>query len=1104
MTNFSIRRPKFTIVAMLFFLIFGFVSLTNLPLQLFPNINPPIAAVVTNYNGASPEEVLDRVTVPLESRLSTTSGLKRMTSQTSEGTSLILLEFDWAASIDDVELDIINTIRQIPLPDGANEPSFLKFDPSMMPTLQLAITSHEPVADFQDVVFDLQSEVTKIPGVASVNESGSIIEEVQVYLDQDELVNSGVTQADVVSLIQSHNVAMPGGTVITDELNLTTRVISELTSVEDIEQLVVTVNQETGEEIQLADIASVEIGAEDRQVITRADQEEAIQFTVMKESEANTVAVSNAVNDRLSEMLNESKYEDLEVVSLYDEGEFINLSINSVTNALIFGGILAMLILFFFLRNMKTPLIIGIAIPFSVITTFAFMYFTDIGLNLMSLGGLALGIGMLIDNAIVVIENIYRHLSMQKDPKQAALDGTKEVASAITASTLTTISVFLPIVFISGLIGNLFAEFALTVSFSLIASLIVAVTVIPMIASRWLKTPTENLEEKRIQSKSMQMLKSAAEWVLNHRITVLMITAISLVVGGLGLTTVGVEFLPDSDQGSFTIDIEMENGTSLARTQEAVEAVEEILNDHNEVANYVSTTGATAESMGGGSSHQAQIQVSMVALDQRSVSTSEFIESIERDLARADSDADISASTLTALGADANTITFTISDANPDRLYDHAEELQLELEDLNIVRTVEMSIEELVPEIAIEVDPEAARANGLAPAQIANEVNRLTTGQTASSIQTEEHDIYDIVVSLHPDFIEDIDALENIQIRNSANEFIALSDVAEIVEGESTATINRLEQEEAVEFTVYYTTDTTLNKITNEINTIVDDLDFGDTTSLFYGGERELLDDSIGSMILALVLGIIFIYLVMAAQFESFKAPFIIMFTVPLVVIGVAFILTITQTPIGITVFIGGMVLIGIVVNNAIVLVDYVNQLKARGMASYDALVQGVQDRTRPIVLTSLTAILGMVPLALGIGEGAEMQQPMALVVIGGLISSTFLSLFVIPVVYSLLDSEMRKKKKRYVTVEGEYVEVEELKELPRETRQHSIVLPTETKETTTTASEEEVKKDKKDDEKEKEDNSKSDNESEKKTDISKEEILELLERIVDSSKKKD
>ncbi|WP_413381331.1 efflux RND transporter permease subunit [Alkalihalobacillus sp. 1P02AB] len=1100
MTNFSIRRPKFTIVAMLFFLIFGFVSLTNLPLQLFPNINPPIAAVVTSYNGASPEEVLDRVTVPLESQLSTTSGLKRMTSQTSEGTALILLEFDWSASIDDVELDIINTIRQIPLPDGANEPSFLKFDPSMMPTLQLAITSNEPVAEFQDIVFDLQSEVTKIPGVASVNESGSIIEEVQVYLDQDELVATGLTQEDVVGIIQAHNVAMPGGTVITDELNLTTRVISELTSVEDIEQLVVSVNPQTGEEIQLTDIASVEIGAKDRQVITRADQEEAIQFTVMKESEANTVAVSNAVNDRLSEMLNESKYEDLEVVSLYDEGEFINLSINSVTNALIFGGILAMLVLFFFLRNMRTPLIIGIAIPFSVITTFAFMYFTNIGLNLMSLGGLALGIGMLIDNAIVVIENIYRHLSMRKDPKLAALDGTKEVAAAITASTLTTISVFLPIVFISGLIGNLFAEFALTVSFSLIASLIVAVTVIPMIASRWLKTPTENLEEKRIQSKSMQMLKSAAEWVLNHRITVLMITAISLVVGGLGLTTVGVEFLPDSDQGSFTIDIEMENGTSLARTQEAVESVEEILNDHNEVANYVSTTGSTAESMGGGSSHQAQIQVSMVALDQRSVSTSEFIESIERDLTRADSDADISASTLTALGADANTITFTISDANPDRLYDHAEELQLELEDLNMVRTVEISIEELVPEIAIEVDPEAARENGLAPAQIANEINRLTTGQTASSIQTEDHDIYDIVVSLHPDFIEDIDALENIQIRNSANEFIALSDVAEIVEGESTATINRLEQEEAVEFTVFYTTDTTLNAITNEINTIVDDLDFGDTTSLFYGGERELLDDSIGSMILALVLGIIFIYLVMAAQFESFKAPFIIMFTVPLVVIGVAFILTITQTPIGITVFIGGMVLIGIVVNNAIVLVDYVNQLKARGMASYDALVKGVQDRTRPIVLTSLTAILGMVPLALGIGEGAEMQQPMALVVIGGLISSTFLSLFVIPVVYSLLDSEMRKKKKRYVTVEGEYVEVEELKELPRETRQHSIVLPTETEETIA----EEVKKDKKDDENEKEENSESHNKSEEKTDISKEEILELLERIVDSSKKKD
>ncbi|KYG34883.1 efflux RND transporter permease subunit [Alkalihalobacillus trypoxylicola] len=1104
MTNFSIKRPKFTIVAMVFLLIFGFVSLSNLPLQLFPSINPPIAAVATSYDGASPEEVLERVTEPLESRLATTSGLKRITSQTSEGSALILLEFDWSTTIDDVELDIINTIRQIPLPDGANEPSFLKFDPSMLPMLQIAVTSNDSIVDFQDAVFDLQDEILKIPGVASVNESGSLIEEVHVDLNQDDLVDAGLTQDDVISVIQAHNISMPGGTVVEDDLSFTTRYISELTSVEDIENLILTVDPQTGEDISLNEVASVQIALEDQNIITRANQEEAIQLTIMKESEANTVAVSDVVNERISELMDESQYEDLSIITLYDEGEFINLSINSVSSALIFGGILAMLVLFFFLRNMKTPLIIGIAIPFSVITTFAFMYFTNIGLNLMSLGGLALGIGMLIDNAIVVIENIYRHLSMKKDPKTAALEGTKEVASAITASTLTTISVFLPIVFISGLIGSLFAEFALTVSFSLLASLLVAVTVIPMLASRWLKTPKENLEEKRNESNTMKMLESMAKWVLNHRITVIFITLVTLVIGIFGLTTVGFEFLPDGDQGSFTIDIEMESGTSLSRTQEAAEAVEDILDDYNnEISSYMTTVGSSAQDMaGGGTSNIAQISVSMVPVENRSISTSQFIESIERDIRRADDDAEISILTMTAMGGEANTVVFTISDSNSNRLYETADELQAEIEESNSIRSVDTSIEDTIPEVAIEIDPDAARENGLAPAQIAQQLNSLTRGQTASTLQTEDFDIYDIIVQLEPDFIENISALENLQIQNGANEFIALGEVAEVVDGESTATINRWEQEEAVEFVVHYSVDTPQSTITEIIADAVDEVNFDDGTSFQYGGDQELLEDSATSMILALILGTIFIYLVMAAQFESFKAPFIIMFTVPLVVIGAALILTITQTPISVVVFIGLMVLIGIVTNNAIVLVDYVNQLKTKGMATYEALVKGIKDRTRPIVLTSVTTILGMIPLALGIGEGADIQQPMALVVIGGLISSTFLSLFLIPVIYSYLDKETRRKRRHYVTVEGEYVEVTEREQLPTyEDLEASFVEEEKSEEKAKNNQAETADKA----EEKTEENSEQQHEKEPKegNEISKEEIIQLLERIVDSNKKK-
>ncbi len=413
----------------------------------------------------------------------------------------------------------------------------------------------------------------------------------------------------------------------------------------------------------------------------------------------------------------------------------------------------------------------------------------------------------------------------------------------------------------------------------------------------------------------------------------------------------------------------------------------------------------------------------MIPRDDRTLTSHEFVESIERDIQRLDRDAEIKLSTTAAMGTEANTLVFTLSDSNTERLAEAVAEVEEELNDVSVIREVHLSTEEQTPEVQIEIDEEAAREHGLAPVQIAQQINKLTQGETAAVLQTSNDDVYDIFVRLDTAFTENVDTLEDLQLTNGQGDYVALSEVAEIVEGESAATIQRLQQEQAIEFSVLYSTSSALGDVSAIINDIVADLDLDEGTTFSYGGEQEMLDDSIGNMILALVLGIVFIYLVMAAQFESFKMPFVVMFTVPLVVIGVAIALVVTQTPISIIVFIGLMVLVGIVVNNAIVILDYVNQLKAKGMATFEALVEAVRVRTRPILLTSITTILGMLPLALGIGEGADMQQPMALAVIGGLISSTFLTLFVIPVVYSLFDRETRR---RYVTVDGEFTEVQE------------------------------------------------------------------------------
>lgn len=1020
-TALSIKRPILTIVGMILFILLGVVSLTNLPLQLFPEINPPVGAVVSSYPGASPEEVEEKVTKPLEESLATLPGLNRMTSSSEEGMTLVLLEFSWSSTIDEVEQDIITAMNQVEIADGANSPRFMKFDPSMMGMNQMAITSNgQNITDFQSNVEDFKTELERIKGVANVTSSGGLTERYEISLDQKKMTDNHLTQENIAQLIQSHEIALPGGTIETDKHTLTTRVLNAIDGKEGLEKLAITDN------LTLADIAEVKLNTAKQTAITRANQKPALQLTAMKESDANSVQVSSLFNEKLDELLDKNEYENLSVISLYDEGDYIQQSIDSVTSALVLGGLFAMIVLFLFLRNFKTPLIIGISIPFSVIVTFAFLYFTDVSLNIMTLGGLALGIGMLVDNAIVVIENIYRHLSMGKDPKIAAAEGTKEVGGAITASTLTTIVVFLPIVFISGIVGNIFMEFALAIAFSLIASLAVALTVVPMLASRVLTIPSADEEIKRQQSSSMKLLDRSIRWVLGHRLATVFIVLLLLVVGAAGLARTGVDFLPETDQGSFTIDVTLENGAKLDNTKDTIEKIENILDKESDVKDYMAIIGSSEDggAMGGPSgSNEAMMFVSMASPDNRNRSTIDFIEDFEKEIKGVNPDATISLSSQAAMGGgEANSIVFTVSDSDVTRLEEATSIIQEDLEAEKDIREVDISIEETSPEIQVRVNEKNARAHGLTPGEIAQTVSNVTRGQTVTSIQSEKNEIFDVVVKYADEDLESKTDLESLLVPKHDGSYVALKNVATIEEGDGPSVINRLNQEPSVEFTVHYSTDTNLNSVAQLINEIIDDADLEDSTSYAFSGEQELLEDSITSLAFAFVLALLFIYLVMAGQFESFKYPFVVMLSVPLMVIGVMLALTLTNTTLSVTVFIGIIVLAGIVVNNGIVLIDYINQLKERGMSTHDALVESVKRRTRPILMTALTTILGVFPLALGLGEGAEIQQPMGIAVIGGLVSSTFLTLFFVPVLYSLFDKETRRTARSYVTPDGQII----------------------------------------------------------------------------------
>lgn len=1023
-TNFSIKRPVFTLVTMTLFLLLGVISLINIPLKLIPDIDAPIAVVVTSYNEAGPQEVVDNVSRPMEESLSTLPGLNSISSISMEGSSMTIMEFSWATLIDDIENDIITSMNQTPLPSDAGNPQFLKFDPSQFPIIQLSVSAVNDEVNLDALTQDLESELLKIEGLASIDLQGDSTEVIQVVLNQDSLEGFGLDQEDVVQTLQSHNVTAPGGTVRSDDSVISTRVLFQMHDVEDVESIVLTVDPETEDDVTVNDVADVGIAAEEADTITQTNQDTAILMSVQQQSDANTAQVSNEFNDRLADLLAESEYEDLETAVLFDQGDYIEEAISSVSLALVAGGLIAMVVLFLFLRSLTTPLIIGIAIPFSVIVTFVLLYFSNFSLNIMTLGGLALGIGMLVDNSIVVIENIYRHLSMKKAPKQAASDGAREVATAITASTLTTISVFLPVVFITGIVGNLFREFALTVSFSLLASLLVALTVVPMIASRVLKEPEIDLEEKRQNSRFVKTFDKSTRWSLKNRAVVLVVTLILLIGGGFGVTTVGTEFLPASDEGFFQIEVEMNQGTPLEDTFEAIEEIENVLDGEADIDHYTSVTGSSGDGpmMGGGNSYEATVYVTMTPIDQRTVSTMDFSDSIRRDVERAAPDAEISVQLDASFGNSPNTFTFNLTDSNPNRLEEVAEEVQEELEDMNEFTEVTNDLDETIQELQITVDDSAAREEGFAPAQIASIVNDKMTGVSATQIVTEDDDIYEVHVLYAEEYTEDVAAVENLLLRNPEGEYVALNDITNIEVGEGPETINRINQENAVQFTLQYGSGKNLGQISLLVDETLDDLSIPDETTISFTGDTELLDDAITDLTLALILAVAFVYLVLAAQFESLKYPFVIMFTVPLIVIGVAIGLTLTQTPVSVMAFIGLIVLVGIVVNNAIVLVDYINQRKEAGVKSYEAIVEGVKDRARPILMTASTTILGLVPLAMGVGEGSELQQPLAITVISGLISSTFLTLILIPVIYSFFDKDTRNLNRKYITPDGQLI----------------------------------------------------------------------------------
>jgi len=1011
--KFAVNRPV-TVWMVVFVAVFlGIFALTRLPIDLFPEMNFPIAAVATTYEGAGPQEVESLVTRPIEEAMISLANVTGVSSVSTRGQSLVLVEFDWGTDMNFATLEMrerVDLVKEI-LPDGTGSPRILRFDPSASPVMQLGMGGSRSLAELYTVAEDVvKNRLERIEGVASVGISGGRERQVHVTLDPALMRSFGVSFETVAQALQAANLNLPGGNITSGRQEVTLRTTGEFRDLADI--AAVRVPTATGS-VSLREIATVSMGESDLKQITRLNRQPGLIIEIVKETGANSVQVARKVRAALDKI--EQELGDVEFVAVYDESAFVEASINSVSSNAVVGGLLAALILWVFLRSFRSTLVIAISIPVSIVFTFLLVYFSNMTLNMLSLGGLALGVGMLVDNSIVVLENIYRHRQMGADAVTASIEGAQEVAMAVLASTLTTIAVFIPVIFMEGLAGQIFTDLSLTVTYSLMASFAVAMTVVPLLTSRLLKGDVKFANvalaaepgtagagpgvasRTGVLDRVLSLYDRIIRFVLRRRVGALLTVTAVLVVSLLWIgPKVGTEFLPAMDEGQFQVSIEMPKGTKLAETEEVVAHLERVLLGIPEVNSILSRAGDAS------SSDSGVILVQLKPLEQRRRSTAQVMEEV-RQFAAGIPGATIEVQSLSLFGLGGTSAPVQVQLRGDDQglLADEAHRLAEVIRKIPGTREVKTSLDEGRPELEVRVDRERAGQLGLSVVQIASGVRTAIAGQTATIYRSGGEE-FDVVVRLSEPYRQSVTDLRNIPIGTPFG-IVPLSEVAELVEAQSPLSIERIDQTRVVAVNAQLS-GRDLGSVMNDIRAAVAEMDLPPEIEVVYGGEDELMVEAFSDLGIAFVLSIILVFAVLASQFESFAQPFVIMFSIPFALIGVVWGLFLAGHTFSVVSFIGVIMLVGIVVNNAILLIDFINQARRNGMDRLEAVVQSGKIRLRPILMTTLTTVLGMLPLALGIGEGSELEAPLAVVVSVGLSASTLLTLLLVPAVYLIVD----------------------------------------------------------------------------------------------------
>ena len=1014
----SVKRPIAVIMAVLIFVVIGVYSLSMLKMEAMPDMDLSMAVISTTYRNVGSEEIENLITKPIEGAISSVSGIDTIASQTSEGNSLVMVQFNTGTDMDKAVSDMETNIDMISamLPEEADEPMIIKIDTGAMATAMMSVSyeGFDLVQTKKFVEDNVANKLEAIDGVGSVSVTGAQDRVIEIIVDPDKMFGYDINMSSLVGAIAAQNQNVSSGNTEGMNKKMSVRTLGKFKDIYDIE--VVPITTSTGQVIYLRDIATVEDTYSDNTTYARLNNVPSLSISISAESDANTVDVVDAITSTLDELHKE--YPKFTYNMTMEQASYIKDAISSVAQNAVTGGLLAIIILLLFLGNVRSSLIIGVSMPISIITTFIGMFFSGMTLNVVSLGGLALGVGMLVDNSVVVLENITRRRTeLRESAREASVKGAGEMLAPVIASVLTTCIVYVPIVFIDNIMAVMFKQLAFTIIFSQISALLVTFLIIPMFTSRITNTDDRNEKlgfilkpfEKLIEylysvyEKALRIVLGRGKLFTLCIIGLFFVCIILFAVGGMTL-------METTDEGSISVSIELPQGSKLDDTDAITKEIENIITSNENVETIFSSVGSGGM-LGGETSNSASITVTLSK--KRKGTTNDIANNIRTSLRDITGAVVTVSATNSAMAFSTDELEFQYSANDDEVLAEYVSEVEKVLAGIDGVTETESSISETRPEVRININPAKAASYGMTTNSLAQLVKYATDGTTASKL-TQGGTEYDIDIVYPDNYVENYNALKSLRLKTPAGQWIALSDVADISVEQGSTTLTRIDQKRVLTVTgKLYGTDMATAK--RDFEEAVKAIPIPDGVSQTTGGSYETMIDAMTSLFIAILLGILLMYMVMAAQFESISQPLIILCTIPLALIGVELSLLISNSTFSVVSCIGVLMLMGIIVNNAIVLIDFINNTRRENPDTdrIEAVVYSGKARMRPILMTSLTSILGYLPMAVSTASGAEMMRPMAIVLLGGLFVGTLLTLFFIPVMYITFDNRRLKRKAR-------------------------------------------------------------------------------------------